>query len=173
MGVDLHMHIIDSEGNFLAKNLFEGERDYEWFDALKGSHSVDSFKRLPFSEGIPEELKDKIFSSPEEGKSYYGFCYITISDFWHWFWRNRPDWNAYWTTKREAWLYQSKNIVPSLQWYDLEDSGNSIEDMVFLDVIDEEDNYKKLAIMIEKDLRISKGIDDSLAKIYLVYYFDC
>ena len=65
MGVDLHMHIIDSKGNFLAKDLFEGDRDYDWFDALQGSEAVDSFRRLPFSSGIPEELKDKIFYDAE------------------------------------------------------------------------------------------------------------
>ena len=172
MGVDLHMHIIDRKGNFLAKNLFEGERDYDWFDALQGSEAVDSFKRLPFSNGIPEELKDKIFSSEEEEKSYYGFGYITIKDFYNWFWRNRPDHNAYWTTKRQAWLYQTKKIVPSLQLYylggALEESGCPIEDMVFIDVIDEEDNYKKLIKIIEEDPIFSK-MNDS----YLVYYFDC
>ena len=171
MGVDLHMHIIDREGNFLAKDLFEGDRDYDWFDALQGSEAVDSFKRLPFSSGIPEELKDKIFSSEEEEKSYYGFGYITIKDFYNWFWKNRPDHNAYWTTKRQAWLYQTKKIVPNLQLYSLvgvlEEYGCPIEDMVFIDVIDEEDNYKKLIKIIEEDPIFSK-MNDS----YLVYYFD-
>lgn len=173
MGVDLHMHIIDSKGNFLAKDLFEGVRDYDWFDALEGSEAVDSFKRLPSSSGIPEELKDKIFCSKEKANSYYGFKYITIKDFWRWFWAKRPDYNAYWTTKREAWLYQTKKIVPSLQWYflgeALAESDSSIEDMVFIDVVDEEDNYKKLIKMIEEDSKISRGLE---TKVYLVYYFD-
>ena len=168
MGVDLHMHIIDSKGNFLAKNLFEGERDYDWFDALVGSEGVDSFKQLPSLDGIPEGLKDKIFSSEKELKSYYGFKYITIKDFYNWFWKNRPDYNAYWTTKRQAWLYQTKKIVPSLQLYSLgealEDRGCPIEDIVFIDVVDEEDNYKKLIKIIEENPIFSK-MNDS----YLVY----
>ena len=171
MGVDLHMHIIDRKGNFLAKDLFEGDRDYDWFDALQGSETVDSFKRLPFLDGIPKELKNKIFLSKEEKRSYYGFKYITIKDFYNWFWRNRPDHNAYWTTKRQAWLYQTKKIVPSLQLYSLggvlEEYSCPIEDMVFIDVIDEEDNYKKLIKIIEEDSIFSK-MNDS----YLVYYFD-
>ena len=39
--------------------------------------------------------------------------------------------------------------------------------MVFIDVIDEEDNYKKLIKIIEEDSIFSK-MNDS----YLVYYFD-
>lgn len=172
MGVDLHMHIIDNKGNFLAKDLFEGVRDYDWFDALEGTLAVDPFKRLPSSRGIPEELKDKIFSSPEKANSYYGFRYITIKDFLRWFWGKRPDYNAYWTTQREAWLYQTKKIVPSLQWYSLgealAENGGIKTDIVFIDVVDEEDNYKKLIKMIEEDLKISEDLE----KVYLVYYFD-
>ena len=166
MGVDIHMSIIDKEGNYLEKDVFDGGRNSEWFANLQKDGWDDEYDHLPIHFGIPEKVPEKIqkdFDKPL-GEGYYGFYYITVKGFKNWYENYKPDLKAGWASTYDKWRIEKKHYMPErgLPQY-LHEEYNK-EDIHFVEYID----YYDCSRWLYQHLRKNKFSDDA----YIVYYFD-
>jgi len=107
MGVDIHMMLVRN-GKVVVDNVFEG-RNREWFDNITERGYGDEYETFPCRYGWADELEE-VYNEYKEWA--YDFRTLSVVDFNEWFEKNRPDIDAGWVTKREAWLYVNKGIVP-------------------------------------------------------------
>ena len=59
MGVDINMSIVSKEGEYRAKDIYDG-RDGEWFDNITGDYHSEFYEHFPMCRGIPEYVPDEI-----------------------------------------------------------------------------------------------------------------
>ena len=130
MGVDIHMNIYKNQ-ELIAEDIFDG-RNSDWFRNLQPDHGNDpAYDHLAIHCGVagqvPLEYKDKF------DFDYWGFHWFTVKDFKDWFLKYRPDKDAGWVTRYEAWAYKHKSIVPEYLRKELT-KDDVIEDMRFIKV---------------------------------------
>ena len=165
MGMDIHMNIVDKDGNYIEKDIYEG-RNSDWFSNLRGDGWDDEYDHLPSYMGIPEkspeDMREK-FDKPASG-GYFGFYYMTVKAFKNWFDSYRPDLKAGWATTYDKWRIEKKHYVPAeLPIYVPEDATDK-EHMHFVEYIDYYENSRWLY----KHLKEGNIPNDA----YITYYFD-
>lgn len=154
------MYILNKDHEIIEKEIYDG-RNSEWFNNLRGRGWDSIYDYLPIKYGIPE-----LFPIPEEKlikEHYYDFQYITVKDFKEWYKEFRPDIDAGWVQKYDAWAYRKKGIIPNLNHYLYVKEDERIEDFEFIEVENKYDNSRWLYEYIKKEF------DDSI----IFYYFDC
>lgn len=132
MGVDIHLYICKDK-SYIAENIFEG-RNSEWFDNLQQNGDTE-YDHLPVNYGISDEAPAD-YSKFEE--YCYGFYFIKVKDFKDWFLKYRPDMDAGWVTKYDAWAYETKYIQPDYLQKKLF-KEDVLEDMKFIEVVNRHD----------------------------------
>ena len=136
MGIDIHMYICKDK-KYIVKDVFDGSRNSEWFGNMQPDcNHDDTYDSLHFNYtryGISEEAPQEYFDKYENQQGYYGYYYIKVKDFEDWFIRYRPDEDAGWVTRYEAWAYKHKGIEPEYLQKKLY-KDDIIEDMKFIKV---------------------------------------
>ena len=130
MGVDIHMNIYKNQ-ELIAEDIFDG-RNSNWFRNLQLDRGDDLiYSHLAIHYGVagqvPLDYKDKF------DFDYWGFYWFTVKDFKEWFLKYRPDVDAGWVTRYEAWAYKHKSIAPDYLRKEL-NKDDVIEDMRFIKV---------------------------------------
>lgn len=159
MGMDIHMDIV-KDGKIIKKDIFDG-RSYEWFGNLcrNGDKVYDS---LPTDEGMSPMHPDIEKYDYLINVGYFDFYHMSVGEFKDWFNRYRPDKNAGWVTKREAWEYEKRGICPELEY--CLDETDIIEDRVFIEIVNQYDCSSWLfQYLIENNIDNDADIN---------YYFD-
>lgn len=178
MGVDIYLHIVSKEGKMLHKNIFDG-RSHEWFENMKGwGQGWDvEFKHWYPEYGIPdnspEEVKviyDDCTRSLVKGESYsdrehfgyYDFRTATVKQWIIFFEKYRPDRDAGWIRKYDAFLLKRKGIIPDEVQHYL-DSDDRIEDFEWIEF----DKKYDCSYWLYDFIMANQVPEDA----YLVYYF--
>lgn len=161
MGVDIHMSIINKNGEYIEKNV-DDDRDYEWFDNLQGNGD-NLYDTFPYEYGIPEN-SPKDITEDYNDNCYYGFHHILVKDFLNWVEKYKPEVDAKWVSTYDKWLYETKGIYPHGASRYLDEDMNTA-DYHFIEVVDKGDHTKWLYDKIKNNENICE--DD-----YIVYYFD-
>lgn len=162
MGTDIHLHIIDKNGEFLYKYIYSF-RNYEWFDNLCGRGCNPVYDKLKIQSGLPPVANEEIVKDLNE-YGCYDPHYIVVKDYLDWGAECCPEIDAGWVTTREKWLYDTKGVYPENIKYALAED-DVIEDMVFASFKDIYDpNIKIYNFCIDNEIP-----EDA----YIVYYFDC
>lgn len=115
----------------IAEDIFDG-RNTTWFNNMMGRGNDEVYDSLPLGYGISDETSEEWARLHEDPCSYFERHYINVKDFKDWFEDKRPDIDAGWVTRYEAWAYKHKGIVPELHrklW-----ENDIIEDMEFIEV---------------------------------------
>lgn len=116
----------------IAEDIFEG-RNTTWFNNMMGRGNDEVYNSLPLGYGISDETPNKWASLYEDPGSYFGHHYIKVKEFKDWFEDKRPDIDAGWVTRYEAWAYKHKGIEPEVLQKRLWET-DIIEDMKFIEV---------------------------------------
>ena len=109
MGVDIHMFICKNK-EYIAEKIFDG-RNSEWFNNMMGDGNDEIYDSLPIKWGVSDETPDA-FSKEFTDDWCFGFRYLNVKEFKNWFVEKRPDRDAGWVTKYEAWAYENKHVLP-------------------------------------------------------------
>lgn len=160
MGMDITMHITNSNGSVIKRdNIYDG-RNSEWFNQLMHHCCDDAYDNLDTYSGIPENANSQIVKDKEWT---FGHHYISVGEYKKWFEKYRPDIDAGWVTTRDKWLYERKGIIPILK-YELSEEDIPA-DMHFIEVEEKYDNSKWVYNYLIKN-------EDILDEDLIVYYFD-
>lgn len=130
MGLDINMHIIDKDGNFIAEDIFDG-RNSEWFHNLMGDSSGwdDEYEELIMNYYFPDNIPDKV---KEEMEWSFSPRSIIVEDYLDWYAKYKPFLHAGWVHKHDAWKIKNKGYIPEeVQHYLYEE--DIIEDMEFIE----------------------------------------
>lgn len=170
MGLDISLYCIRKDGTILAEDLFDG-RNREWFDKMRGYYNDDEYGKLNISYGKPDFLPQSIsdYFLDEDGRDWaFDWRYITVGDYIDWYEKYCPQLDAGWCTKRDAWLYEVKGIIPEL-YYSLSCWGDyASDDAVFITIENTYDCNTYVVNELYDLLRESKIKRDD----YIVYCFD-
>lgn len=128
MGMDIHMFICKNK-EYIAKDIFAG-RNSEWFNNMMGDGNDEVYDSLPIKWGISDEAPNT-FSEEFNDDWCFGFRYLNVKEFEDWFIEKRPDEDAGWVTRYEAWAYKHKGIEPEYLKKELT-KNDVIEDMKFI-----------------------------------------
>ena len=136
MGMDITLSIFRNK-ECIAKDIFDG-RNTAWFNNMMQRGDDEVYDSLPLGYGISDEVPEDWVKHYEDPGSYFGHCYINVKDFKDWFLDKRPDEDAGWVTRYEAWRYKTKGeYPPCLKHYLTEE--DIIEDVRFIEVTDKYD----------------------------------
>lgn len=162
MGMDIHMSVIRG-GEYVKKEIFDG-RNSEWFRNLQGEGWADEYDHLPTNWNLPEEVPADIMDDLKSDGGYFGFRWMTVSDFLDWFDKYRPDRDAGWVSTYDKWRIENKGYVPDDPQHYLSDEDNR-DDMHFVEFEDEYDCSRWLADYL-------RGEKDFLPNDIIIFYFD-
>ena len=129
MGMDISLYLV-KKGKYIAEDIFSG-RNSEWFNNMMQRGDDEVYNSLPLSYGISDEVPEDWVKHYEDPGSYFGHCYINVKEFKDWFIEKRPDEDAGWVTRYEAWAYKHKGIEPEYLKKEL-NKNDVIEDMKFI-----------------------------------------
>ena len=180
MGMDMTLHIIDKDGNYIDKDIFDG-RNSEWFGNFRGNGigSDSTYDYWHPEDGIPENCPEDIKTLYDdctrpleenenawdrESYGYYGFCYASVGDWFKFVEQHHPEKEAGWATRYEEFQYRVKGIEYEDLPYFL-DKDDNINDYVWV----EYDKKYDCSMWLYKLLKMSAVPETA----YLVYYFDC
>ena len=163
MGVDIHMHLI--KGSEIIKEYLYDGRNYDWFANLRAEGDNEAYRYFPSkyyeptTKNSPKEIM-KDFKT----EGYFGFTIVNVKELMKWYKDYRPDITAGWVSKYEAWLYDTKNIIPDeiRTYFDPEIPK---EDQVFKEFVNKYEPMTEIINYLFKNNYI-EGYD-------LIYYFDC
>lgn len=161
MGVDCTMYLYNREIDKISDEFLGGLRNSEWFDQMGNGAPGLHIVRLESPEELPEILQPII--ARWEG-SFYNLRKISALDYLNWVAEYKPYLDAGWCTKREAWEYRTRGIIPYLQ-YEL-DEDDIIEDREFLEVC-----YNGDINLWFKEELLKRNM--KLEEIDIYYWFDC
>ena len=130
MGMDIHLYIVRNK-EYIAENIFDG-RNTEWFNNIMGTGNDDVYDSFPAYYGVSNETPDA-FSKEFNDDWCFGFRYLSVKEFKDWFLEKRPDKDAGWVTRYEAWAYEHKGIEPEYLKKELT-KDDVIKDMKFITV---------------------------------------
>ena len=99
---------------------------------MMGDGNDEVYDSLPIKWGVSDEAPDA-FSEKFNEDWCFGFRYLNVKEFKDWFIEKRPDEDAGWVTRYEAWAYKHKGIRPEYLKKELT-KDNVIEDMEFITV---------------------------------------
>ena len=135
MGLDITMSIVKN-GEYLKEKIFKG-RNQEWFRNLMQDGN-EIYDKLPIRCGIPAEAPNDWKEKYSKDNYFWGQRWFKVGDFREWYMKYRPDRDAGWTTKYQAWLYENTGEIPEYFAKELY-PDDIIEDRVFIEVINEYD----------------------------------
>lgn len=136
MGMDIHLYIFKNK-ECIAENIFDG-RNTTWFNNMMGRGDNEVYDYLPLDYGVSDEVSEDWYRLHEDPASYFGHHYINVKEFKDWFLKYRPDVDAGWVTRYEAWAYEHKGIEPGCFQKKLK-HNDIIEDMKFITVTNQYD----------------------------------
>jgi hypothetical protein len=136
MGMDITLSIFKNK-ECIAENIFDG-RNSTWFNNMMGGGDDEIYDSLPLGYGISDETSAEWAKLHEDPGSYFERHYINVKDFKDWFLDKRPDIDAGWVTRYEAWAYKHKGIQPECLQKRLWET-DVIEDMKFIEVTNKYD----------------------------------
>ena len=163
MGKDIHMYICE-KGKVVKSDIFNG-RCSCWFDNMSEKGEYDEYNHLPivygWNEGtVPKKLKNEY---PKED-GYFDFYHVKVGYFKEWFKKYRPDIDAGWATKYEAWAIEHKGYRPGYLPKELDENAN-INDNIFVEY-ERCDDCSKWLYNYLNDNKIKDNA-------FIVYCFDC
>lgn len=135
MGLDITMSIVKN-GKYLRKDIFNG-RNSEWFRNLM-QEGDEIYDKLIINYDIPDAAPDDYKENYTKENCFWGQRWFYAGAFKEWYMKYRPDRDAGWTTKYQAWLYENRNETPEYLAKELY-SDDIIEDRVFIEVINKYD----------------------------------
>ena len=109
--------LVDGNDKEWMRNMYEG------YPLLQRTH--------PKEDTLPQIIKEKI--SSWKG-NYFWLTKINFEDYFHWYYSYKPYIDAGWCTKKEAWTYRTRGIIPVLS-DSLEELDIPYEDAEFLEVL--------------------------------------
>jgi hypothetical protein len=127
---------ICKDKSYIVEDIFEG-RNSEWFGNMQKEGEDEVYDSLPIKRGVSDEAPDA-FSEEFSDDWCFGFRYLNVKEFKHWFIEKRPDEDAGWVTRYEEWAYENKGIEPVYLQKRL-DHDDIIEDMRFIEVTNKYD----------------------------------
>ena len=137
MGIDCHMYIVKDK-KYIAKDIFDG-RNTTWFNNMMGRGNDEVYNSsLPLGYGISNEAPEDWVNHYKDPTSYFERHFINVKEFEDWFLEKRPDIDAGWVTRYEAWAYEHKGIMPEYLKKKL-DKNDIIVDMKFITVTNQYD----------------------------------
>lgn len=164
---------IVKDGEYLAKEIFDG-RNSEWFNNLRQrGYSDDIYDSLPVEYGVYPKAPEEVHKDSEENY-YYDFRYIKVKDMFNWLRKMEPWIDAGWASSYEKWLYEKCGKTPEdgFPHYKPEEEN---EPYYFIEYEKRYDCSKWLYKYIRD--RYDKDKKDEYKNIpedeYLIYYFDC
>ena len=136
MGMDISLYIFKNK-KCIAEDIFDG-RNTTWFNNMMGRGNDEVYDSLPLGYGISDQVSEDWTKHYEDPTSYFEHHYINVKEFKDWFLKYRPDIDAGWVTRYEAWAYKHKGIEPEYLRKEL-NHDDIIEDMRFIKVINKYD----------------------------------
>lgn len=136
MGMDIHLFIVKNK-EYIAEDIFDG-RNSTWFNNLQGRGYDEEYDSLPRNYGISDEAPEEWTHHYEDKSSYFGHYYLNVKEFKDWFLKYRPDEDAGWVTRYEAWAYKHKGIEPEYLQKKLS-HDDIIKDMKFIKITNKYD----------------------------------
>lgn len=175
MGVDIHMRLINKNGEELIHNLYEG-RNSEWFNNLQDRGWDDEYDTLPVRYGLPEYAPAADLENEKE-HDYYGFHYMEVSDYKKWFDKYRPDLDAGWVSTYDKWRIENKHYIPEDVPHYLPDDANPA-DMHFVTFMNEFNCDKYVLDRIREFVNARPAYVNMRPvtegeELVIIYYFDC
>lgn len=165
MGVDIHMCIVTKDNYIVKDNIFEGERDYRWFDNISNQED-DLYRGFPFGYNEFPGMDISAIIPNYEELWYYNLRHINAQDFIDWCDKVRPWVDAGWVSTYEKFLYERKKIYPHDFCHYLSVDCN-VADYHFIEIFDECDMTLRLYNLVNDLPPIYDRKD-----LYIVYYFD-
>lgn len=161
MGMDIHLSILNTNGEYICKEIFNG-RCSEWFNNLMRCGSDEDYQSLPVDYNLPENAPEDIVKD-FYSKDYFGFNHFTVGEFKKWFDKVRPDLDAGWVTTYDKWVFETKSRIPYSYYHELPIDAN-IHDFHFIAFDKEYDKSRWL---------YSYLLDNAINDDYIIiYYFD-
>lgn len=182
MGVDITMMVVNHKNpnEVIMTDLYNG-RDYDFFSLLQNQEEVD----FPCHRGIPEGVTEGDLFDLYENGGHYDFSYITIKDFLKWINDYRPQLDAGWVTKYEAWAYRTRGVIPEVH-HEYPEYYAAAENLEFIEICDYNNPFFAIREEIEKffkeqnpSFQTSLQTAETAKKWiefvnnYIVYCFDC
>lgn len=160
MGTDIHVMVV-KDGAFVIPEM-DMARNYTWFGKIQ--HENDEYTYLNWqynleNDAIPPEVRKDI------DNGCWGFKFCNVAEFVNWFEKYKPDLDAGWIRKREAWLLDNKGVIPYDYEYELPENC-VIEDWEFREFPASGD----FAEDIITEIKSRPFLDREHS--YLVFYFD-
>lgn len=162
MGMDIHLNVV-KDGKYIMMDMFDG-RNREWFNNLMGDGSEEVYDYLPRKYGISNQAPINIATEHLEKAGYFGMNTINVKNYKEWFIKYRPDKHAGWVTTYEKWNYETRNIAPPDDLPQYLNKDDIIEDMHFIEYVDEYDCSAWLYLEL-----VENNIDDDAD---IIYWFD-
>ena len=176
MGMDIHVHIVDKDGGYIAKEIWDG-RNRAWFAKINQEEDEWDFVNWIYNydaKFVPADIK-KIFHS-DEYSGYFGFKAVKVEDFVNWFEHYKPNITAGWMRKYDAWAMVHKHETPDYvsKYWDADEMDSN--DWVFVENIPTADEYVKDIINTINDysrlLKDNSCWDGDWVEAYIIFYFD-
>ena len=176
MGMDIHVHIVDKDGKYIAKEIWDG-RNHEWFTKI--DREEDEWNHVNWiydydKEFVPADIK-KVFHS-DEYSGYFGFKAVKVADFVEWYQTYKPQLTAGWMRKYDAWAMVHKHETPDYvsKYWDADEMDPN--DWVFVENIPTADEYAKDIIdtftTYRHELRDDSRWNGDWVEAYVIFYFD-
>lgn len=164
MGMDIHVHVVNKNGEYIKKNLFDG-RNRMWFQKI--DHEEDEYDYVKWiydyeAEFVPVEVK-KVFRS-DEYSGYFGFKAVKVADLLNWYDRYRPDVDAGWIRRYDKWRWENKATAPDEIYHYFDESMN-VNDWVWVENLPKEDECIKVIIDQIDNNQVNPND-------YVIMYFD-
>ena len=145
MGMDIWVHVVNKNGEYIKKDLFDG-RNSMWFGKI--NHEEDEYAYVPWiynhdADFIPVDIKEDFNSKDYTG--LFGFKAVKVADLLNWYDKYRPDIDAGWIRRYDKWRWENKAIAPEDVYHYFDDSMN-INDWVWVENLPKEDEYIKIII---------------------------
>ena len=160
MGIDIHVMVVRNATIVIPE--MDLGRSYEWFSKLRYEENEYGYLHWsynPEDEAIPPEVRADI------EKGYWGLKFCNVAEFVNWFYKYRPDIDAGWIRKKDAWLLDKKEIVPDSYCDTLEDDC-IVADWEFREFPSTCDYAEDIVKEIESRPFLNRE------QSYLVFYFD-
>ena len=164
MGMDIWVHVVNKNGEYVKKDLFDG-RNTTWF--YKINDEEDEYEYVPWiydynQDFVPSNVKENFNSKEYTG--YFGFKAVTVKDLLTWYDKYRPDLDAGWIRKFDKWQLTVKGIAPETVYHYFDNDMN-INDWEWTEYIPKIDDCMEVIIKKLHDKDIKN--DD-----YVILYFD-
>ena len=159
MGIDIHVKIVRDAAIVLDIDM---GRNYSWFSKIQNEENEYGYLNWQYNpeyDAIPQEVREDL------DKGDWGFRFCNVAEFVDWFYKYKPNINAGWIRKKDAWLFNKKGIAPE-DYYDELEEGCIVADWEFCEFPATDDCAEDIVKEIESRPFLNREHS------YLVFYFD-